>query len=455
MPEPMLSLEGALERMLAVLEAPLGVEDAPLDEALDRVLAEPIRSNIDLPPWDNSAMDGFAVHAADTVGATLEAPVRLRVVGEVKAGGSPDLAVPAGCAARIATGAPVPPTADAIVPVEATTAPGGLDESSARHDDASAPTRAVGFRPAEPLPESCFVVESARLGDNIRLRGEDVRAGTELLEAGCPLTPAQIGLAAGVGLSSLRVHRRPVVGVLSTGDELRLPGQDLGSSGIPDANRPGLLAACRSVGATAVDLGIARDSLESVLAALRPTIERADALIVTGGVSAGPYDVVRMAFEALGSVDLWRVAIQPGKPFAFGRSNPRDRDGRRVLLFGLPGNPVATLVTFELFVRPALQRLSGSLAPALVNDRAVTEDALRAASGRRGFLRVKVARDENGRLLRDSSGRLRVRLAGSQGSHVLSVLAVADALAIVPEAVGRLEPGDDVDIRWLGRDPHA
>jgi molybdopterin molybdotransferase len=449
-PEPMLSVEDALERMLRALDAPLSVEDTPIEQALGRVLAEPIRSSLDLPPWDNSAMDGFAVHAADTVGATFEAPVRLRVVGEVKAGGLPDLNVPTGCAVRIATGAPVPPSTDAIVPVESTIASGEAYGTDAEQGPASASARAVGFSPAEPLTESCFVIESARPGDNIRHRGEDVQSGSELLEAGRSLTPAQIALAAAVGLSSLRVHRPPVVSVLSTGDELRLPGQDLGSSGIPDANRPGLLAACRAVGATALDLGIARDSLESVLAALRPAIDGSDALIVTGGVSAGPYDVVRTAFEALGSVDLWRVAIQPGKPFAFGRARARERDGRRVLLFGLPGNPVSTLVTFELFVRPALRRLAGSLEPASVPDRAVTEDALRAARGRRGFLRVKVARDENGLPLRDAQGRLRVRLAGSQGSHVLSVLAVADALAVVPEAAGRLEPGDDVEIRWLG-----
>jgi molybdopterin molybdotransferase len=171
---------------------------------------------------------------------------------------------------------------------------------------------------------------------------------------------------------------------------------------------------------------------------------------VSGGVSAGPFDVVRTAFDTLGSLDLWQVAIQPGKPFAFGRSNPRERDGRRVLLFGLPGNPVSTLVTFELFVRPVLQQLQG-LATTVSADRAITEDRLRSSSGRRGFVRVTVARADDGSVLRDDRGRLRVRLAGGQGSHMLRSMAAADALAIVREDVGRLEPGDEVEIRWLKR----
>jgi molybdopterin molybdotransferase len=172
-------------------------------------------------------------------------------------------------------------------------------------------------------------------------------------------------------------------------------------------------------------------------------------LIVSGGVSVGPYDLVREAFGALGRVELWRVAIQPGKPFAFGTSDPRERDNRRVLLFGLPGNPVSAFVTFELFVRPALRRLMGVRSLMTDIDRAVTEDRLEKAAGRRGYLRVTVDRDERGTPVRDGQGRLRVRQAGLQGSHVLSALAAADALAVVPEAVDQLEPGADVEIRWL------
>ncbi len=446
--KPMLSVEEVLERLRAAQDGPLPAEEVPLEDALDRALAEPIRSTLDLPPWDNCAMDGYAVHAADTANATSAAPVRLRVVGEVKAGGRPDLEVPAGCAVRVATGAPVPRSADAVVPVESTLLRGS-GEAMPIGVGGSVPPRALGFGIAEPLAETCLVIAPAGHGDHIRRRGEDVTAGTELLEPGRPLMPAHIAMAAAVGLSAVRVHRRPAVGVLSTGDELRLPGQDLGVSGIPDANRPGLLAACRAEGADAVDLGIARDSIESVLGALRPAVASVDVLIVSGGVSVGPYDVVRAAFEELGQVDLWRVAIQPGKPFAFGRSLPRQGDGRRVLLFGLPGNPISTLVTFELFVRPTLQHLAGRLSSAVATDRAISDDRLQCSAGRRGFLRVKVARAEDGTPLRDDRGRLRVSLAGRQGSHVLSAMAMADALAIVPEDVARLEPGDEVEVRWL------
>lgn len=445
----MLSVEDALQRLLAASDGPLPAEEIPLDDALGRVLSQPIRSTLDLPPWDNSAMDGFAVHAADTAGASLATPIRLRIVGEVRAGGLPDVEVPPGCAVRIATGAPVPSSADAVVPVESTIV---LDRSNGSAEDVgSAPASpASGFLANEPLASSCLVIAAAGSGDNIRRRGDDVQQGMQVLEAGDALEPAQVALAAAVGRGSVQVHRRPVVGVLSTGDELRGPGQDLGKAGIPDANRPGLLAACRRVGATAVDLGIARDSLESVLAALQSAIADVDVLVVSGGVSAGPYDVVRATFEAIGSVDLWRVAIQPGKPFAFGRSSPRARDGRRVLLFGLPGNPAATLVTFELFVRPVLQQLEGR-ASTNAADRAITLDSMRSSKGRRGFVRVAVARAGDGLALRDGQGRLQVSLAGGQGSHMLRSMAAADALAIVPEELGRLEPGDEVEIRWLKR----
>lgn len=448
-PEPMLSVEDAQDRLLAATGDPLPAEDVALDYALDRVLAEPILSALDVPAWDNSAMDGFAVRAADVADAAQGSPVRLRVVAEVRAGGSPHVDLPPGCAVRIATGARIPASADAVVPVESTI----IEEAggaSAAHARSGSPRR-LGFEAGEPLPEACLVTAGVEPGAFIRRRGEDVRAGSSLLEPGKRITPAQIALAAAVGVGSLRVHRRPAAAVLSTGDELRTAGQQLGESGIPDANRPGLLAMCRAAGAGATDLGIARDSLDSVLDAVRPAIQQVDVLIVSGGVSVGPYDVVRSAFEALGRVEFWRVAVQPGKPFAFGRSEPRKPDGRRVLMFGLPGNPVSALVTFYLFVRPVLDRLSGLTSSAADADLAVTEDRLQKAAGRRGFLRVTVVRDERGSPVRDATGRLRVRRSGHQGSHVLGAMAVADALAVVPETVDQLDPGAEVEIRWLQR----
>ena len=244
--------------------------------------------------------------------------------------------------------------------------------------------------------------------------------------------------------------------MLATGDEIRAPGRDLGPAGIPDANGPGLMALIEEAGGEPTTLGIARDRLEDVRARLNVARHAdLDAIIVSGGVSVGPYDVVRAAFAEVGRIDLWRVAVQPGKPFAFGTDERPD--GRRTLLFGLPGNPVSTFVTFELFVRPAIRRLAGVPEDRLLRpiDRAVLVDAATKSPGRRAFLRVIAERDAVGAPIRDAEGRVRVRLAGGsagQGSHVLSALALADGLAVVPEALDRLAPGSPVDLWWIDLD---
>jgi molybdenum cofactor synthesis domain-containing protein len=265
------------------------------------------------------------------------------------------------------------------------------------------------------------------------------------------MSPAAVALTAGAGLASVHVHRRPRVAVLATGNEVRPAGADLGPAGIPDANGPGLRALVDASGADALDLGIAPDDLETVVARLRTALDAgADAIVVAGGVSVGPYDVVKLAFEAAGEIDLWRVAVQPGKPFAFGTA-PRS-DGGRALLFGLPGNPVSSFVTFELFVRPAIRALAGRRDLLRPVDRAVLLDEVRKAPNRRAFLRVTAERDPDGAPARDGEGRVRVRLAhgpAGQGSHVLSALAAADALAVVPEDVDVHPAGDPVELWWL------
>ena len=300
------------------------------------------------------------------------------------------------------------------------------------------------------------------VGGSIRAQGSDLQAGAEIITAGTVLTPAVVGLAAGVGLANVMVHRRPIVGILATGDEVRAAGTDLGAAGIPDANGPGLVAMVDAAGGDPRVLGIARDRLDDVKSRLcAGLVEGADAIIVSGGVSVGPYDVVRTAFEAYGTIDLWRVAVQPGKPFAFGTARaPVDAGGDPgrppALLFGLPGNPVSTFVTFELFVRPALRRLAGHRDDDLFRpvDRAVVAEDVRKSEGRRAFVRVRVERDAAGSPVRDEHGRLRVALAGGasgQGSHVLSALATADALAVIPETDDALPAGADVDVWWLDR----
>ena len=437
---PLLSVEQALDGILAAIPGPLPTERLAPASAVGRVLAEPVVASTSLPPWDNSAMDGYALLAADTVEASAERPTVLRVVGDARAGVASEVVVTSGSAVRIATGAPVPDGADAVIPVEETVP---LDGSGAATGGKS--RDATGELPAAiqlegPVPS----------GASIRRAGSDVRAGQTVLEAGSVLSPAAIALASGVGADAVTVHRRPRVAVLATGDEVRAAGEELGPAGIPDANRPGLIGSVTVAGGEAVDLGIAPDQLEDVLDRLRLGLaERVDAIIVSGGVSVGPYDVVKTAFDQIGRIDLWRVAVQPGKPFAFGSV---DREGSvPVLLFGLPGNPVSSLVTFELFVRPALRRLAGHRPDRLVRptDRAVLNDRVTKSHGRRAFLRVRAQRSERGAPIRDGQGRAQVRLAGGQGSHVLSAIAAADALAIIPETDDELPAGAEVELWWL------
>jgi molybdopterin molybdotransferase len=444
--ERLRTVDEARAAVLAAVAGPVATEVAFLSGALGRVVAEPVLAGTALPPWDNSAMDGYAVRAANTAGATEDAPIRLEVVGEVRAGAAPDVEVPRGGAVRIATGAPIPARADGVVQVELTTPLGAQ----------GAPAGPRGRDASGPLPPAILVHASIERGVAIRRVGSDLAAGTTILRAGQTLTAAAIGLAAGAGIDQLPVHRRPRVDVLATGDEVRAPGRELGPAGIPDANGPGLMALVEAAGGYANALGIATDRLEDVHARLcAALVDGADAVVVSGGVSVGPYDVVKLAFEKIGRIDLWRVAVQPGKPFAFGTAE-RD-DGSRILLFGLPGNPVSSFVTFELFVRPAIRALAGHPADRLLRpiDRAVLGEAVTKGHGRRAFIRVIAERDGAGSPIRDDRGRVRVRLAGGasgQGSHVLSALAVADALAVVPEADDELPAGADVELWWLDRD---
>jgi molybdopterin molybdotransferase len=441
----LLSVEEALAAVLAEIPGPTEAETSDLSAARGRILAQDVMSLTALPPWDNSAMDGYAIRAGDVAGASEAAPVRLTVIGEVRAGAAPDTAVERGTAIRIATGAPIPPRADAVVQVELTTPAAADGAPGERGRDA-----------AGPLPAAVLVHAAITAGTAIRKAGDDLPEAIAVLKAGSRLGPAAIALAAGAGNETVMVHRRPRIGILATGDEVRAPGRALGPAGIPDANGPGLMALAEEAGGEPVSLGIASDRLEDVRARLAAARHGdVDAVVVSGGVSVGPYDVVRAAFAEIGRMELWRVAVQPGKPFAFGVV---DRpDGGRTLLFGLPGNPVSSFVTFELFVRPAIRRLAGLSDDRLVRptDHAVLLDPVSKSTGRRAFLRVIAERDASGAPARDGRGRARVRLAGGgrgQGSHVLSALALAEALAIVPEAVDSLPAGAPVDLWWLDHD---
>jgi molybdopterin molybdotransferase len=436
----LLSVEEARDRVLAAVPRPLRAEAASPVAAVGRILAESVVAETSLPPWNNAAMDGYALRAEDVAGASADKPVRLMVIGEVRAGAPPDVTVRSRTAVRIATGAVMPPGADAVVPVEDTTA----------LDPLGKPMGSRGRDASGPLPASCLVHLAVAPGSSVRVAGSDLAGGATILDRGALVTPPAVALIAGAGVRQVRVHRAPRVAVLATGDEVRAPGESLGEAGIPDANRPALLAHVAAAGGEPIDLGIAADRLDDVMARLRDGIARADAVIVSGGVSVGPYDVVKTAFESVGRVDLWRVAVQPGKPFAFGTADRPD-SLQPVLLFGLPGNPVSSIVTFELFVRPALRRLAGHPNPFRPIDRAVLIERVSKSHGRRAFLRVVAERDERGIPERDERGRVVVRLAGGQGSHVLSALGVADALAVVPEHEDQLPAGAEIDLWWLDR----
>ncbi|MFL5687579.1 MAG: gephyrin-like molybdotransferase Glp [Chloroflexota bacterium] len=437
--ERLLSVEEARDAVLAVAD-PVETEVIATADGLGRVVADTVTARVSLPPWPNSAMDGYAILASDTVRASEGDAVELRVVGDVPAGSAPEVTVARGTAARIATGARLPPGADAVVPVEATTPLDAEGRAGPRGRDA------IG-----PLPAAFRVDEPVEVGGSVRAEGSDLRAGAVLVGPGTAMTAAAVTLVAGAGVERVTVHRRPRIAVLATGDEVRGPGQDLGPAGIPDANGPGLRALVTAAGGEAVDLGIALDVLDDVLGRLREGLAAgADALIVSGGVSVGPYDVVKTAIEAIGRIDLWRVSVQPGKPFAFGTA-ARPRGGSPVLLFGLPGNPVSSAVTFELFVRPAIRALAGRHDVLRPVDRAVLGETVSKSHGRRAFIRVAAERDENGGPVRDGRGRVVVHLAGGQGSHVMSALAAADALAVIPEADDMLPAGAEVALWWLDR----
>lgn len=446
----LVSVEAARDAVLAAVPGATETEVVSIFDSLGRVLAEDIVSPLDLPPWDNSAMDGYAIRSADVAGATDASPVLLRVVADLAAGAGPEDSVERGTAIRIATGARLPTRADAVVPVEQT-----------RPADADGQILGPASRDASgPLPAAVAIWRPIAAGGSIRRQGSDLRAGARILETGDVVRPAAVAIAAGIGLETLPVHRRPIVGILTTGDEIRRPGQALGEAGIPDANGPALVALVEEAGGDPRVLGIAADRLEDVRARLCAGLaEDPDLIIVSGGVSVGPYDHVRTAFEELGEVELWRVAVQPGKPFAFATTRSAGPAGRpnrpnQVLLFGLPGNPVSTFVTFELFVRPAILALSGRREVRRPVDRAVLLDEAPKSAGRRAFLRVTAERDELGSVVRDEAGRARVHLAkgpAGQGSHVLSALAAADGLAVVSEDVDVHQAGDPVELWWLDR----
>ena len=390
-----LSVDEALERILA-RTSPLAPESLELLDALGTTLAEDVVADRDVPPFRNSAMDGYAVRGADVA----DVPVTLRVTGEIAAGAAPRGGVGPGEAMRIMTGAPMPDGADTVVRVEDT----------------------------DNRTDNVTISAATKPGTSVRAAGEDLKRGETILRRGVLLRPAEIGVLATLGRKTVRVVPRPRVAVLSTGDELVELDAALAPGQIRDANRYSLASAARAMGAMPIPLGIVRDTAEDLRRALRDAAERADVIVTSGGVSVGDHDHVKPVVDELGSMDFWSIAIRPGRPLAFG-----EVDGK--LIFGLPGNPVSSLLGFELFVRPALLKMAGRTVLQRPRVTARFEDTLDTPPGLRFFARG---------IYDPASGT--VRTTGPQGSGILRSMALANCFIDVPETVQHLDRGATVTV---------
>ncbi len=408
----LLNVDQALERVLQNIQ-PLPAETAELLASLGRVLADDIVAETDLPPFPNSSMDGFAVRAQDVRDASSEKPTRLIISMDIPAGVAPEKVLQPGEAARIMTGALMPDGANAVIPVENT------DISWTPGDDSL-------------LPQHVGIFKSVKSGDYVRPTGEDIRLGEQIVAAGTVIRAEEIGILAALGHPRVFVVRQPRVAILSTGDELLEVDQPLARGKIRDSNGYALAALVTSCGGIPIRIPIARDTLDDVRRRFREALDqKPDVILSSAGVSVGAFDVVRTIIDEMGSVDFWRINLRPGKPLAFGQVGG-------VPFFGLPGNPVSAMVTFDIFVRPLLLKLSNQPDNARVVTAILGES--HHSDGRRSYLRVKLTQ-ENGQYI--------ARMTGTQSSGALSSMLLADGLLIVPENITEAKAGDSFPVRLL------
>jgi molybdopterin molybdotransferase len=415
----MISVEKALKKILSYVEV-LEPERKPILDCLGQVLAEDVYSTIDIPPLDNSAMDGYALRAEDTRGAGGSSPRYLAVVGEVAAGSMPTKEVRPGTAIRIMTGAPLPEGADAVVQFENT------DEVNRKSSGGDLPQ--IG------------ILCQARKGLNVRGRGEDIAKGKLILKKGKVLRPQEIGVLASLGRSTVLVIRRPIVAILATGDELIGVDQPLAPGKIHDSNNYTIAAEVSRYGGIPKILGIGRDSVQSLTEKIDEGLD-ADMLITSGGVSKGDYDIVKDVLAEHGEVGFWTVCMKPGKPLAFGIIKKTEGGmEKKVPHLGLPGNPVSSMITFEQFARPSILKMMGKKILAKPAIRAIIEDDIADTDERRLFARVSVTK---------RGGQYRASVTGPQGSGILTSMAKANGLAVIPENSKGVKAGDMVEVQML------
>ena len=399
----MLSVEAARQQMLNTISV-LPSERRGILECADYVLAEELSAAENIPPFDNSAMDGYAVRAADVQNASQENPTVLSVVETIAAGYAPTNQVREGEAARIMTGAMMPAGADAVVMQEVT-----RQENS-----------------------ELKIFEGVKKYENVRFTGESVKVGAVVMGKGKHLRPPEVSMLASLNCAEVLVHRKPTVAIVSTGDELTPLGASLEPGKIRDSNRYGLYAQVEEAGGIPIDMGIARDDAAETERIFRAALSEADALITSGGVSVGEHDIVKNVLEKLGKINFWRVAMKPGKPQAYGIA-----DGKPI--FGLPGNPVSSLVVFELFVRPALLKMAGHRALLRPPFKAVLSESITNRDGRVNYMRA---------ILKASDGQYTAETTGPQGSGILHSLVLANGLITIPAGV-TLDAGETVDAQFL------